>query len=49
MHGAWKLAGLWHELSGAIALGTKVSLLGFVRTRVLMSRSRLNNGATHGG
>ena len=24
-------------------------LLGFVRTRVLMSRSRLNNGATHGG
>ena len=25
------------------------SLLGFVRTRVLMSRSRLNNGATHGG
>ena len=26
-----------------------ISLLGFVRTRVLMSRSRLNNGATHGG
>ena len=26
-----------------------LSLLGFVRTRVLMSRSRLNNGATHGG
>ena len=26
-----------------------MSLLGFVRTRVLMSRSRLNNGATHGG
>ena len=25
------------------------SLLGFVRTRVLMSRSRLNNEATHGG
>ena len=25
------------------------SLLGFVRTRVLMSRSRLNNGATHVG
>ena len=24
-------------------------LLGFVRTRVLMSRSRLNNGAIHGG
>ena len=24
-------------------------LLGFVRTRVLMSRSRLKNGATHGG
>ena len=26
-----------------------ILLLGFVRTRVLMSRSRLNNGATHGG
>ena len=28
---------------------TSFLLLGFVRTRVLMSRSRLNNGATHGG
>ena len=35
----------WALLSGYIT----PLLLGFVRTRVLMSRSRLNNGATHGG
>ena len=30
-------------------LSLAMLLFGFVRTRVLMSRSRLNNGATHGG
>ena len=37
--------GIWTRLLKNVVL----SLLGFVRTRVLISRSRLNNGVTHGG
>ena len=44
------MANKWHIFT--ISNGkyqVNMLLLGFVRTRVLMSRSRLNNGATHGG
>ena len=39
----------WPRESAKHRVRTLALLLGFVRTRVLMSRSRLNNGATHGG
>ena len=52
----WKVNGIWDiDCNTEFKVATlnldsvKHSLLGFVRTRVLMSRSRLNNGATHGG